>query len=129
MIDKHIETDKVQSLTKLVNIFDRDEFQKEVDATIGAAARADKIASRTAKHITEKMDEDPAFYKKFSEMLKDAIRAYEEQRISEAEYLNKSRAIMESVLSHTDKDIPAELINKDVARAFLPGKPWKKCPG
>jgi type I restriction enzyme R subunit len=118
LIDKHIETDKVQSLTKLVNIFDRDEFQKEVDATVGAAARADKIASRTAKHITEKMEEDPAFYKKFSEMLKDAIRAYEEQRISEAEYLNKSREIMESVLSHTDKDIPAELINKDVARAF-----------
>jgi type I restriction enzyme R subunit len=25
---------------------------------------------------------------------------------------------MESVLSHTDKDIPTELINKDVARAF-----------
>lgn len=118
LIDKHIETDKVQSLTKLINIFDRDEFQKEVDATVGSAARADKIASRTAKHITEKMDEDPAFYKKFSEMLKDAIRAYEEQRISEAEYLNKSREIMESVLSHTDKDIPGELINKDVARAF-----------
>ena len=118
LIDKHIETDKVQSLTKLVNIFDRDEFQKEVDATVGAAARADKIASRTAKHITEKMDEDPAFYKKFSEMLKEAIHAYEEHRISEVEYLNKSRDIMESVLSHTDKDIPSELINNSVARAF-----------
>ena len=59
----------------------------------------DKIASRTAKHITEKMDEDPAFYKKFSEMLKDAIRAYEEHRINETQYLNKVTEIMNAVLS------------------------------
>ena len=38
-----------------------------MENTTGKSAKADKIASRTAKHITEKMDEDPAFYKKFSQ--------------------------------------------------------------
>lgn len=118
LIDKHIETDEVKPITKLVNIFDKEQFQGELEKTIGEAARADKIISRTAKHITEKMDEDPAFYKKFSEMLREAIKAYEEQRISEAEYLSKAKEIMDAVLSHTDKDIPAELLNQDVARAF-----------
>ena len=33
------------------------------------------------------MAEDPAFYKRFSEMLEEAIRAFREQRISDAEYL------------------------------------------
>ncbi|MEW5798679.1 MAG: HsdR family type I site-specific deoxyribonuclease [Bacteroidota bacterium] len=118
LIDKHIQTDEVKPLTNLVNIFDKDQFQKEIEETIGQAAQADKIASRTAKHITEKMEEDPAFYKKFSEMLKDTIREYEAHRITETQYLTKSKEIMDAVLSHTDKDIPSELLNHDVARAL-----------
>ena len=35
-------------------------FQQELENTVGKAAQADKIASRTAKHISEKMNEDPA---------------------------------------------------------------------
>jgi type I restriction enzyme R subunit len=118
LIDTHIQCDGVEILTGLVNIFDKEKFQQEVENTIGKAAKADKIASRTAKHINEKMDEDPAFYKKFSEMLKDAIADYEAKRLNEAQYLNKVKDIMESVLSHTDSDIPASLQNTDVAKAF-----------
>jgi type I restriction enzyme, R subunit len=118
LIDTHITTEKIETITELVNIFDKDKFQQEVENTTGKAAKADKIASRTAKHITEKMDEDPAFYKKFSQMLKDTIKAYEEQRISESQYLHKVKDIMDSVLSRTDSDIPAVLENRDVAKAF-----------
>ncbi len=118
LIDKHIESDNVRPLTRLVNIFDRDEFEKEIEETVGAGARADKIASRTAKHISEKIDEDPAFYRKFSDMLKETIKAYEEHRLSELEYLAKTKSIMNSVLSRTDEDVPGELRSRDVARAF-----------
>ncbi len=119
LIDKHIQTDEVKPITQIVNIFDKEKFQHEIEKTIGEAAKADKIASRTAKHINEKMDEDPAFYKKFSEMLKDAIKAYEEHRISETEFLGKTKEIMETVLSHTDHDIPSELQARDAAKAFF----------
>ncbi|MFO0376988.1 MAG: type I restriction enzyme endonuclease domain-containing protein, partial [Cyclobacteriaceae bacterium] len=84
----------------------------------GVAAKADKIASRTSKHISEKMEEDPAFYRKFSEMLKDTIREYEEHRINEAQYLNKVKEIMDAVLSHTDSDIPEILNGREAAKAF-----------
>lgn len=118
LIDTHIQTEGVETITELVNIFDKEKFQQEVENTTGKAAKADKIASRTAKHITEKMEEDPAFYKKFSQMLKEAIEDYEMQRITEAQYLNKVKDIMNSVLSHTDSDIPVSLQNADVAKAF-----------
>jgi type I restriction enzyme R subunit len=118
LIDTHIQTDEVKVITELVNIFDKDKFQAEVERTEGSAAKADKIASRTAKHINEKMDEDPAFYRKFSDMLKDTIREYEEHRISEAQYLNKVKDIMDSVLSHSDADIPETLTGRDAAKAF-----------
>ena len=118
LIDTHIESEAVETITELVNIFDKEKFQQEVENTIGKAAKADKIASRTAKHITEKMEEDPAFYKKFSQMLKDAIADYEAKRMNEAQYLNKVKEIMDAVLSRTDSDIPVLLQNMDVAKAF-----------
>jgi type I restriction enzyme R subunit len=118
LIDTHITTEKVEVITELVNIFDKDKFQEEVENTIGKAAKADKIASRTAKHIYEKMEEDPAFYKKFSEMLKETIADYEAKRIDEAQYLSKVQEIMNNVLAYTDNEIPEALREKDVAKAF-----------
>jgi len=118
LIDTHITTEKVEVITELVNIFDKEKFQQEVENTTGKAAKADKIASRTAKHISEKMEEDPAFYKKFSEMLKETIAEYEARRIDEAQYLSKVQEIMNNVLAHTDNDIPEELHEKDIAKAY-----------
>lgn len=118
LIDTHITTEKIETITELVNIFDKDKFQQEVENTTGKAAKADKIASRTAKHITEKMDEDPAFYKKFSQMLRETIADYEAKRISEAQYLSRVQDIMSNVLAHTDNDIPEQLKDRDVAKAF-----------
>jgi type I restriction enzyme R subunit len=118
LIDTHITTEKIETITELVNIFDKDKFQQEVENTTGKAAKADKIASRTAKHITEKMDEDPAFYKKFSQMLRETIADYEAKRISEAQYLSRVQDIMNNVLAHTDNDIPEQLKGRDVAKAF-----------
>jgi len=118
LIDTHITTEKIETITELVNIFDKDKFQQEVENTTGKAAKADKIASRTAKHITQKMDEDPAFYKKFSQMLQETIADYEAKRISEAQYLSRVRDIMNNVLDHTDEDIPEQLKDRDIAKAF-----------
>lgn len=118
LIDTHITTEKIETITGLVNIFDKDKFQQEVENTLGKAAKADKIASRTAKHISEKMEEDPAFYKKFSQLLQEAIADYEAKRISDAQYLARAQDIMNNVLARTDEDIPEELKDRDAAKAF-----------
>ena len=118
LIDTHITTASVDVIIDLVNIFDKAAFEAEVEKTIGTRAKADKIASRTAKHISENMEEDPAFYRKFSEMLKETIRDFEEKRINETQYLQKVKEVMQKVLSRTDSAIPAVLEDKAVARAF-----------
>lgn len=119
LIDTHIVTDDIEIITELVNIFDKDKFQQELERTTGTEAKADTIASRTAKHISEKLEEDPAFYKKFSQLLSEVIADYEARRISETQYLNKTTDIMNKVLSRTDSDIPDSLKTKDVARAIF----------
>jgi type I restriction enzyme R subunit len=118
LIDTHIESKEVKILTELVNIFDKEKFDAEVEKVTGKAAKADTIASRTARHITENMDTDPAFYKKFSALLKETIAAYEQGRIDEVEYLKQVMQHKESVLSHTDSEIPAEIANNSTARAY-----------
>ncbi len=118
LIDKHVTSHEVRPITELVNIFDKEEFEQEVEKIVGVAAKADTIAHRTARHINEKMEEDPAFYKKFSELLKETIRAYEERRISEAEYLRRAEEIETSVLNRTGSDIPSSLKGREIAQAF-----------
>ena len=47
-------------------------------------SEADRIASATRRAITERMEEDPAFYRQFSEMLEETIQAYREKRSAPA---------------------------------------------
>jgi type I restriction enzyme, R subunit len=51
-------------------------------------------------------------------MLKETIRDHEEGRINDLQKLKKVTEIMDSVLSHTDTDIPEELQDKDLAKAY-----------
>jgi len=119
LIDQHVGTGEVEKVTDLVNIFDTDAFAKEVEKLGSAASKADTIAFRTKRTIHERMQEDPAFYRKFSEMLEDAIRAFRAQRLSDAEFLRKVSEITEKVRNRTGDDIPPELAHRDVAKAFF----------
>lgn len=119
LIDAHIDSGEVKTIVDQVNIFERDKFDEEINKVVWEAAKADTIASRTKKYIQEKMEEDPAFYKKFSEMLKDTIKDYEEHRITEKEYLNHVHEIMENVLAHNDESFPTEIKDNDVAKAIF----------
>jgi len=119
LINTHIESGEVKTITELVNIFDKEKFEAEIEKITGKAAKADTIASRTAKYIHENMETDPAFYKKFSQMLKETIADYEQGRIDEAEYLERVLKHKEEVLAHTDKEIPKELVDNNVGKAFF----------
>ena len=118
LINHHVESDAVKVITYLVNIFDKENFQKEVDHIVGTTAKADTIASRTAKYIKENMDSDPAFYKKFSQLIKETIEAYEQGRLSDNEYLERMMQYKENVLNHTDSELPVEFEHNNTAKAF-----------
>ncbi len=119
LINTHIESGDVEVITELVNIFDKEKFAEEVERVTGTAAKADTIASRTAKYITENIETDPVFYKKFSVLLKETISAYEQGRITEIEYLNSVNEIKEQVLNHTDSEMPIEVQESNTAKAFF----------
>jgi type I restriction enzyme R subunit len=118
LVDTHVGAGEVEPITELVNIFDKEAFAKEVEKVHGSASKADLIAYRTKKTISEKWQEDPAFYKRFSQMLEEAIEAFRRRRLSDAEYLKRVTEIMQSVVNRTDDNVPTALRQHDVAKAF-----------
>ena len=119
LLDQHVSTRGINPLTELINIFDEGAFQNELGKTEGIAAKADKIASRTAKHISERMDEDPVFYKKFSQLIQQAIDDFYADRISELEYLERVKDYNEKTLNKTDTSIPEEIRNNQTLSAYF----------
>ena len=119
LIDQHVGTGEVERITELVNIFDTDAFASEVEKLESSASKADTIAFRTKLTIHDRMQEDPAFYRRFSELLEDAIRAFRECRLSDAEYLRRVSTIAERLRNRTGDDVPEKLAHRDVAKAFF----------
>ena len=65
------------------------------------------------------MEDDPAFYSKFSKMLEDAIQAFRQKRMADADYLAKVSEIADSIRTRRGAGVPPELQNQEVAQAFF----------
>lgn len=118
IMDSHIQSPDVEVVTEMVDIFDVEVFDREVENREGKAARADMIASRTIRTIRERIDEDPVFYKRFADLVQQAINDYRANRISDAEYLRKVEEFMATVRRGHDTDLPKELLVHKEAPAF-----------
>lgn len=123
LLDTHIQADTVTRLNEAVNIFDHSSFNrvKDEQGVYGGqttAARADTIAHAVKRTITEKMDEDPAFFSKFSELIQEVIDASRAKRISDLEYLNQVTRLRDQIVSGRHDDAPAKLRDNDEACAY-----------
>ncbi len=125
LLDTHIQASEVVQLNEPVNIFD-DKMFNQVKEEQGVyqtkkttASKADTIAHATKKVITEKMDEDPAFYEKFSKLIQQAIEDFRAKRISDLDYLNKVVDIRNKVVGKVHDDIPDKLSGNEDAMAYF----------
>jgi type I restriction enzyme R subunit len=118
LLDQHVTTSEVIRLTDQVNIFDKEAFEKEVEKLVGAAAQAHTIASRTSKYISEKLTEDPVFYKRLSELIQETIADYRAGRIKELEFLARMKEYSEQAMNKKNNDLPEVLKENEVAQAF-----------
>ena len=121
LLDDHVVAMPAETIIEIVNINDPDALKEVVEETgISDASKADRIASATRKAITERMDEDPSFYKEFSELLEDTIREYRERRLSEKEYLGSVVGIASKVaLKERGRDVPESIQGDSDAQALF----------
>ncbi|WP_322514711.1 HsdR family type I site-specific deoxyribonuclease [Rhodopseudomonas palustris] len=119
LLDTHISADAVEVVTEPVNIFDTDAFDRAVDEQTTPASKADLIASQTKRTITERMEEDPVFFKKISDLIAEAISEHRAKRLSDNEYLNKIREAAEQVRRPKHDDVPTEIRSDEHAVAVF----------
>ena len=121
LLDAHVVAMPAETIIEVVNINDPDALMAVVEETgVSEASKADRIASATRRAITERMDEDPTFYKQFSELLKETIRAYREKRLSERDYLNNVVNLAGKVArKDRGRDIPERIRGDEDAQAFF----------
>lgn len=121
LLDDHVTAKPAITVIETVNINDPDALKAVVkEEHVSDASKADRIASATKRTITEKMDEDPAFYRQFSELLEETIRDYREKRISEQMYLNNV-VDLASRMARKDhgKEVPASIKGDEDAQAVF----------
>ena len=125
LLDTHISASEVVQLNAPVNIFDEAAFQKVVEEqgagsekTLGA--KADMIAHATKRAINERLEQDPAFYEKFSRLIQQAIDDYRAKRLSDLEYLQRVTEIKDGVVSRKGDDLPP-VLNGDADAAAVYG--------
>jgi type I restriction enzyme R subunit len=81
LIDKHISTDgEGFGITDRLDLFDTEKLEAEAAKTKGKAATADHKASKTMRAIEVRTNEDPVYYKKLAQLLRETIEAYHQQR-------------------------------------------------
>lgn len=123
LLDTYVTASEVIRLNEPVNIFDEDKFLmvKEEHAGYGdksTASKADSIAHATKKYVTENLEQDPAFYMKFSKLIQQAIDEFRAKRISDMEYLNRILEIKDKVVKREHDDVPSALQGNDNALAL-----------
>ncbi|MFB1082481.1 type I restriction endonuclease subunit R [Jeotgalibacillus sp. JSM ZJ347] len=119
LMDQYISAEQVIRITKPVDILNEQAFDEELDRLETKRARADAIRTRLTKSVHAKWDENPAYYKRFSERIQEAIQQYKDKRISEAEYLSKMKDIMEEYRQgESGEQYPTVIKDNSHAQAF-----------
>lgn len=121
LLDDHVIAMPAHVIIEAVNINDPEALERVVsEQGISSASKADRIASATKRTISEKMGEDPVFYKRFSELLEQTISDYRVHRMSEMDYLKKIMDIAQNVAGKKrGRTLPGTIQGNDDAAAFF----------
>ncbi len=125
LLDTHVSASDVVQINAPVNIFDETAFRKVAEAQGAGAekhpgAKADMIAHATLRAINERLEQDPAFYEKFSKLIQQAIDDYRAKRLSDLEYLQRVVEIKNAVVARKGDDLPP-VLNGDADAAAVYG--------
>ncbi len=119
LLDTHLSVAGLKQITAPVDILNREAFEKELQELTSLKAKADAITSGLTKSISEKYEENPAYYSSFSKRIQAALDEYREKVISEAEYLEKMGQILKDFRSgNSGLSYPDSIKNDVNAQAF-----------
>ncbi|MDX9991551.1 MAG: type I restriction endonuclease subunit R [Anaerolineales bacterium] len=118
LLDDHIDAQGVKQLTAEVEIFDAQAFDEAVAGLSTPRARAESILNHLKRTALERMETDPAYYRDFSQMIEDTLKAIEQERLGELEALEQAQSLRQQETSGYRQDVPGRLRSLRDAPAF-----------
>ncbi len=109
LLDAHISAEGVKQITPEVDIFNTKEFDELVAGLSTPRARAEAILNHLKRTALEKMETDPAYYRNFSQMIEETLRAIEQERMDELEALKFAKSLQQQETTGYRQDIPHRL--------------------
>jgi type I restriction enzyme, R subunit len=118
LLDDHISADGMTQIAEPVDIFNRADFDRTLDQLGTPRARAEAILNRLKVTVIESLEQDPAFYRKFSQLIDDTLTELREGRIAEWDALDLAKDLREQVAEGHDSDLPNQLHRYKHAPAY-----------
>jgi len=109
LLDAHINAEGVKQITPNVDIFDTRQFDELVAGLSTPRARAEAILNHLKRTALEKMETDPAYYRNFSQMIEETLRAIAQERMNELEALRLAKSMQQEETTGYRQDIPQRL--------------------
>jgi len=109
ILDRYVDSQGVELLTKQINITDTRQFEDAIENLGTDKSKAEAIAANLKKTIDEKYASDPEFYQKFSDKIRDILAKMREGRLADLEALRQMRAAKDSVINKKDESLPEEI--------------------
>lgn len=113
ILDKYVTAEKVEVLSKEINLSDVREFNRFVDDQkngMSERSKAEAIAAQTKRVISERYKQDVAFYGRFSERIDALLRDIKIAKHEDiASLLQAIRDVQDNVANYEDGDIPTSI--------------------
>lgn len=106
ILDKYVDAQGVELLTKQINITDRKQFEEAIEELGSDKSKAEAIAAQTQKTITEKLGSDPEFYERFSKKISEILLKMREGKMADVAALKQLKLIGDDVVNKKDESLP-----------------------
>ncbi|NLF75676.1 MAG: type I restriction endonuclease subunit R [Chloroflexi bacterium] len=118
VLNTYVGAEGVKSLVGQFEVFDREQFDQAVEQLESPRARAEAILNHLKRTATEKMEQDPAFYRRFSQMIDETLNALRQGRMDQVAALEEAYDLRETgERGHLDS-LPPQLLHYRDARAY-----------
>lgn len=119
LMDTYIAAEEVLIITEPTDILNKEKFNEELERLGSSRSKADAIRTRMTQRIQFKYDENPSYYRKFSERIQEILDQYKEKRISDADYLKHMNSIVDDFRrGYSGTSYPRKIKNNNHAQAL-----------
>jgi len=118
ILDKYVDAERVELLTKQISIADTKAFKNAIDDLGSDKSKAEAIAAQMERTIHESFEADPKFYERFSQKIEDILKKMHEQKLADIEALKQLRLINDDLFDKKDDKLPQKIKSQKGADIF-----------